>query len=305
METGVILQQMAVILILVLIGVFLQRKGIVNEDMRKRLSWIVVNITNPLTLVSVVLGGEISMKHSEFLTGLFVCSGMYVVLCVLGELFPRILKTRNEEESRCYRVATVYGNTGFMGIPIATALFGGNEMIYVIICNILFLFFFYSHGISVLQKEKSGFQIKNLLNPGIIMATAGLFIYWFGVQLPPLVVSVVTYTGNPTIFLSMVLLGASLSSSPIGKSFFDKRIWGFILIRMVALPVGLALLLRLRGAGEEMVRAYCLMMALPVGNLPLIQAEKEGRDSSYISRVILITTLVSFITVTLLMSVLF
>ena len=46
----------------------------------------------------------------------------------------------------------------------------------------------------------------------------------------------------------------------------------------------------------------CLMGAVPVGNLPMIQAEKIGEDTTTLSSGIAVTTVISGVTITLLIS---
>lgn len=305
MEPTLILQQMCVILILVMIGVFLYRKKILNDAVTKNLSWIIVNICNPATLLSMVTSGHITTTHRDFLIGFILCAMLYGFLCLFGIAMPKLLNVRSAEQKLYYNVITVYTNTGFMGIPLAKAILGDNEMIYVIICNIIFSLVFYSHGIHVLQTHKEKFRVRNLINPGIVMALFALVVYWFGIQLPVLAVNVITYTGNPTVFLSMILLGASLAKQPFLENLKDTRLWIFVVIRMIVFPIALVWFLRTIGIDESAVKAYCLMMALPIANIPLIQSEKEGRDTAFLSKAIMVTTVVSFVTVTFIMSILF
>ncbi len=305
MEPSVILQQMGVILILVLIGVFLSRKNILNDTVTKNISWIIVNVCNPAAILSMVTGGDITTTHGDFTVGLVLCVLLYIFLCVFGMAMPYILRIRPEEQKRYYSVITVYTNTGFIGIPLAKALLSSNEMIYVIICNIIYTISFYSHGVHLLSTKKVRFRIQNLMNPGIIMAIFALVIYWFDFKLPELAVSAITYVGNPTVFLSMILLGASLARQPFFDNLKDGKLWEFIAVRMIVFPVVFVLFLRAVGVSDPAIRAYCLMMALPIGNLPLIQSEKEGRDTTFLSKAIMVTTVVSFLTVTFLMSILF
>jgi predicted permease len=305
MDAVVILQQMCVILILVVIGIWLYKIKILNDTVTKNLSWMIVNICNPMTLLAMVTGGTITTTHGDFTTGLILCVLLYGFLCLFGMAMPHILHIRDAEQKLYYNIITIYTNTGFMGIPLAKALLSDNEMIYVIICNILFTLVFYSHGIQLLSAKKEAFRIRNLINPGIIMAVLAILIYWFNIHLPNVAVSVITYAGNPTVFLSMILLGASLAKQPILENMKDAKLWLFIAIRMLAFPVALVLFLRAAGIDGASVRTYCLMMALPIANIPLIQSEKEGRDTTFLSKAIMMTTVVSFITVPFIMSILF
>jgi predicted permease len=82
----------------------------------------------------------------------------------------------------------------------------------------------------------------------------------------------------------------------------DAKLWVFILVRLVAVPALAVLILRSVGAADEMVRTFCLMCAVPVGNLPMIQAEKIGERTDILSRGIIVTTVFSFISITAFMS---
>ena len=80
-------------------------------------------------------------------------------------------------------------------------------------------------------------------------------------------------------------------------------LWLYIAVRMVLVPVATVLVLKGIGAPEDMVRTFCLMCAVPVGNLPMIQAEKTGERTDVLSRGIIVTTVFSFLSITVLMSV--
>ena len=73
---------------------------------------------------------------------------------------------------------------------------------------------------------------------------------------------------------------------------------------MVVLPVIIAVVLHMLKFDKVTVLALCLMAAMPVGNLPLIQAEKTGQDTELLSSAITVSTVVSLVTITILMSVL-
>ena len=76
-----------------------------------------------------------------------------------------------------------------------------------------------------------------------------------------------------------------------------------VAFRMTLIPVAAALILRALGFDPVTVLAVCLVASMPVGNLPLIQAEKTGEDTQILSSAITVSTIMSLITITALMSV--
>jgi predicted permease len=126
----------------------------------------------------------------------------------------------------------------------------------------------------------------------------------FGIILSAARTRTVQYIGNATVFLSMALLGVNIARSDVFSHIKDARIWAYIVLRLVLLPVCIALVLHSFSFDPAATLGMCLMAAVPVGNLPMIQAEKIGEDTTLLSSAIAVTTAVSMITITLIVSVL-
>lgn len=297
----IVLRQMSMIAVLVIIGIVLEKKKVLSEQGTKVISKLVVDICNPVLIVSTILTGNITVTHKEFLSGVGVAAVIYAVFILIGTLLPGIIGIKKDER-KFYSLMSIYGNVGFLGIPVAKALLSENAMLYVIICNVFYCLLFYTHGIITLSSGKEKMDLKKLLSPGVIMSILALLIFWFDLKLPEVVVKTADYIGSPTVFLSMVLLGASVSRSNFIRDMKDAKLWIFILVRLVMVPALAVLILRSAGAADEMVRTFCLMCAVPVGNLPMIQAEKIGERTDILSRGIIVTTVFSFISITAFMS---
>lgn len=297
----IVLRQMSMIAVLVIIGIGLEKKKVLNEQGTKVISKLVVDICNPVLIVSTILTGNITVTHEEFLSGVGVAAVIYAVFILIGTLLPKIIGIKKDER-KFYSLMSIYGNVGFLGIPVAKALLSENAMLYVIICNVFYCLLFYTHGIITLSSGKEKMDIKKIFSPGVIMSILALLIFWFDLKLPEVVVKTVEYIGSPTVFLSMVLLGASVARSNFIKDMKDAKLWIFILVRLVVVPALAVIVLRTVGAVDEMVRTFCLMCAVPVGNLPMIQAEKTGERTDILSRGIIVTTVFSFISISAFMS---
>ncbi len=302
------LQQMGVICILVAIGFFLEKKNVIDSLTSKKLSAIVVDVCNPAMILASILGGNITAGHADLINAIILGAVFYAVLVVIGIIMPHILRVERDKR-KFYNLMCVYTNTGFLGIPVAKAILPANAIIYVIVINVFYSLFFYTHGLTVLgngpedEGKKKENPLKHIINPGTIMAIFALVVFWFNLELPPIIANTVEYVGNATVFLSMTMLGVSIARSNILKRIGDVRIWVFIVLRLVIFPVIVVLLMHVLGFDKTATLGIALMAAVPVGNLPMIQAEKKGMDSTILSTAVAITTTVSLITITALIAV--
>lgn len=309
MSLSVTLQQMGVICILVAIGIYLNHKGVVDGLTSKRLSTIVVDICNPALIMASILSGNITATHRDLITAAMLGIAFYVIVIAMGLFLPLLLKA-SPDKRHFYNLMTVYTNIGFLGIPVARAILPGNAILYVIVCNVMYSLLFYTHGVTVLNSPHKGegqrnflSDLKKLLNPGTIMAILSLVVFWFQITPPPILANTIEYVGNATVFLSMTLLGVSIARSNLMEAAKDLRIWGYILLRMILLPVGIVLVMRSLRFDAVPTLTMGLMAAMPVGNLPMIQAAKIGEDTKLLSCAIAVTTAVSIGTITILMTV--
>lgn len=296
-----ILQQMAVILILVSIGIFLCRRGVTDKLTSKQLSTIVMDVCNPALILASILSGDITAGPFDVLIALGLGAIFYAILVILGFVLPGILRV-GPDRKRIFNMMVVYTNTGFIGIPVARAILPPNAMIYVVVINVLYSLLFYTHGVMILSGKKGKPDLKKVFNPGTIMAILSLVIFAFGIKLPDFLSSTISYIGNATVFLSMTLLGAAIYRSNIREGFKDKKIWAYVVIRMILVPVLIYSLFTLMNVNDTAVLALSLMACVPIGNLPLIQAEKMGEDTSTLSLAIAVTTVISLFTITAMMS---
>ena len=310
MSISVTLQQMGMIFILVAIGIFLYKRGVVDNVTSKKLSTLVVDVCNPALIMGSILSGNITATHKDLLIAAGLGAFFYGFLILLGFVIPLILRVKRDDR-KFYNLMTVYTNTGFLGIPVAKAILPANAILYVIVINIFYSLLFYTHGMFILGKGKTEQEnngkkkhpLLNLISPGTIMSILSLVVFWFHLELPPILGNTIEYVGGATIFLSMTLLGVFIARSKIASSLKNVRIWIYILIRMIIIPVVVFFLMRALSFDNTATLAMCLMASVPVGNLPMIQAEKIGENTDILSSGIAVTTLVSGVTITVFMSV--
>ena len=322
MSITVVLQQMIMIFILIGVGMILYKKEMLSESTSKQISGIIVNVTNPALLICSAFGDGPKVSLRELGTALVIFMIVYAILLAAAFLIPHILRAEKAYHYS-YQMLTVFGNVGFIGIPLASAVLGTESLIFVSIYNLLYNILIYTFGISVLQKaaarqlaaavgDKTNTQTdrtavsdthvsssrwKKIINAGTISAAATIILYLADLPVPNIVPSTLTYMGQSTTLLSMLVLGASVAQMALKDIFTHARLYGFVLIRQILIPIGCVMLFRLFINDALILNTLALMLAVPAGNLPLMLSKQLHVEGETISRGIILSTLLSLVTI--------
>ena len=134
MNTLIVFQQMLVIFILIAVGFGLYKKGVITDAGSKLLSFLVVNVTNPALILSSVFEDNPSVTRQDVMIMVLVAAVIYAVLILLGWILPKLFRVPAVEQ-KFYTMMAVYANTGFIGIPVVSAVLGTQALIYVTVFN--------------------------------------------------------------------------------------------------------------------------------------------------------------------------
>ena len=303
MDITLVISQMCVMLIIILIGYTMFRKNRLSNLSSAHISGLVVNICNPATFLCSAFDKEAAITVGELLYALFITILVYAVLILAGFAMPILVRAKKEERYM-YHFLTVYGNVGFLGIPLVAAVLGGNALAYVSINCVVFNLLFYTSGVGIIKKkagEKASAGVKEFLakiiNIGTVSSLLTILLYLVDFRLPTVISDTVSYAGRATTFLSMIVLGVSVAQIPFKELFSHKEDYWFIALRMLLLPVGCVLLLKLFVADSLLLGTLALLLAVPCGNLPLMCSREHGLSADTLARTIVLTTLVSVITI--------
>lgn len=300
MSVTVVLEQMIIILILILTGMFLYRKKMLSEVTSGQISGIIVNVTNPAMLICSAFDDSPKLSAHELLIGLCVFLLSYAVLVLFAYLIPWILRIP-EHARYSYKMLTIFGNVGFIGIPLASAVLGSGSLIFVSLSNLVYNLLLYTYGMAVLKKAAKSESKENILNKiinaGTISALFTIIFYLCDFNVPAIISSSLTYAGRTTTFLSMLVLGVSVAQMSPKDIFSHPKLYAFVLIRQIMLPIGFTLLLRQFLQEPLILNTAALMLSVPAGNMPLMLSKQLHIDESTISQGIILTTILSLVTI--------
>ncbi len=301
MSAPIVFGQMMIIFALMLIGMMLCKAGIIERKASKYFSAMVVNICAPaLTIVSVLNQSDRSSSGSTLIKFGILSFITYIVLIVLGYIFLVLLRPERKRRAD-YQLMTIYGNCGFIGIPVASALIGPQSLIYVAIFNLCYNLFVYTYGTWLIISTEGNIdlatQLRKMLNPGTMSCIVALIIFSFEIKVPVLVYNFLNYAGQPATLLSLVVIGMSLADMKPVELVNDLSFFIFTILRFVVFPIIYILVTKSFITDIMMRSTMALMIAVPVGNIPAMMRAQYGQDDSFLAKGTVITTTLSVITI--------
>ena len=312
--------EMVVIFILILMGFILYRRGKINTGNARACSILVSTLCSPALQLNAAIETEGRLAPSIFYSALGIAILVYAILIAASYVICLVMK-KPRKDWYVFQMLTVYGNTGFIGFPVCLAVLGRTSLIYASINNLVFGILIYTYGMLILRRAKrmqesgtdedgSGMpagaedprgifdSIKPMLNTGTLAAILSVFIYLLDPQLPHIAESVISYTAGATVFLSMTVLGCTVAAAPLKDLFLGSRsMYLFLLIRMLVLPVGIVLLLKVFIRDPLLLGTTAIMVSLPGGNLPLMLCKQMGLEERELSRGIILSTMFCIVTI--------
>lgn len=319
-ENMIILQQMLVLFLVMLAGFFAEKKGVLDEDACKKVSWIVVNIANPSMILASV-SGDSRIQPEELAVTVLVALAIFACLIGLAAVLPGLLGVDRSQRG-VYRVMTVFSNIGFMGFPLLSALYGKGSLLYAALFVLIYNVLIYTYGILCLDQDSAerrkarmkmqtdgqdsapdprdaessgGFLdvIKKIINVGVLSAVGALILYFGNIRLPDIFTQTFDMFSDLTAPLSMMVIGASFGQMPFRELVTDVRLLIFSGIKLLLIPIGSMWVLS-RFIDNPILLGVCLVvLATPVGSMSAMLAKQYDCDSELASRGVAVTTLLS------------
>lgn len=295
-----LLGKMAVLFSFMIIGYFCYKRKYMTKEAAGVISFIVLNIACPAMIISGTVNREGDIPGGLMPT-VIAATIMYAVLIVIAVFLPLLLRVEKKDRG-VYRLMTIFSNIGFMGFPVAQAMFGDASIMYVTIFQIPYNLLIYSYGIYILtsnQEGASGFQWKKMINIGMISAILAIVLYVFDWKVPAFIGEATESLGAMTAPLSMIVIGIALAQIPLRSLFTDVRLLFFTAVKLLLIPILGMLVCKRIVEDEILLGVLMIMLSVPVGSMTAMLAEQYGGDTELTSKGVALTTLLSVVTIPL------
>jgi predicted permease len=290
----------APVYILVFIGMFLKRKGLVTPEFISVGSTLVYKVTMPLLLFLAIgkadLRTDVDPNTIVFYTVAVICSILIFSLIAKLSLRP--------EHQPVFVQGAFRGNHGIIALALTISIYSdsgltlGSAMVAVaaVLNNALSPIVFIAFG-SRLGLTAISFVKQVFFNPMVIGVVAGITKSLLGFQLFEPVDKALTQLASISLPVALLCIGASLSlgsfKSRDGFIALQTSLAKLVWLPLVCVPLGYYLF----EFTEIELGILFIFFAVPTAAVSYILAEVSGSDAALASNIVVLTTFLSLFTI--------
>ena len=303
MNFTALLIKIGIFAILLVLGNFMARKKIISECFAKDTSKLMLNVFIVASIINSVLGERPNITTAEMWKAVLVLSICTVIIYATGFIASRFFKKESNVAQTEVIISVI--NSLFVGLPVVGALCGGEATFYIGLSCLPYNLVLFTYATGRLRGGKGKISLKEILTPPLIAAVISMVIFLVNRPMPRFFTELVGSVAGATTPLSMLLIGATLGNVNFKELVKDRRIYIISAIRLIIVPLLAYFVLKPFVINEVLLLCCVVLAGCPTGMIVTPLSIKYGYDPQYSSRMIASTTILSFITVPILVYILF
>lgn len=280
-------------------GFILSKMNVIDEHQSKGISSVIINLTWPCLIV-ISLQQDFSRELCINM-GILACA-MVAAIGIAFILAKGASRLMRMDTSKTYLMMfmLMFGNTGFMGIPVCNVLYGGEGTFYAALVDCVQDIFIFTAGLIMIEKSTGrhiSLGIRHFLTPGFASIVIGLILFVCGITLPQVISVPMETISSATSPLAMLVVGYQLGKVNFREMIGDMRLYVLSFLRLIAIP--LFFLISLKIIFPEMTlltKALIVEMATPVAACTTIYTQQYDGDVGFATKGVMLSTVLSIIT---------
>ncbi|MGO9611764.1 MAG: AEC family transporter [Dissulfurispiraceae bacterium] len=296
-----ILLRFALVILLGVIFRHLNIRGLDKDSVRPTLNALVFNLFLPALCIESLYSSTIDLDTMlvPVVAGLTTITTMTVALVVYAVLGSRIPMTRQEKGALL--ISATFGNVVYLGLPVLTGLYGDGAAKYALFYDLFAatpLLWFVSASLAARDGEigrvamRDSFKTIASLPPvwGILI---GIALKSANVVVPQFLLKSLGMLGSLAVPLMIFSIGLSFSLPKVRHA---SLLIPAIMIKLAVAPFIAFTVAALLGMKGHALASCMVEGAMPTMVLSLLIASRFGFDESLSALAIVITTVISFFT---------
>lgn len=289
--------QVFILYVIVAVGFIADKLHVFTEKTARASNDLLFYIVTPCVIINSFLSTSFTKATASGFAIAICCS---VVAHIVGIAFAApLFNNKEDKNSVVFKYACIYGNLGYMALPLANAVLGETGVFYCSGGVIVFNTLSFTHGIWLINKGNKDikFNIKTLiLNPGVISVIIGLPLFLLSVKLPSVVQQPISFIASMNTPLAMLFFGTYLANTDLKTMFKVKEQYIIMLVRLICVPLVIMGVCKIFSLNEVLTTACMISAAAPSANNTVMFSAKYGKDTALASKIVALNSFVSIIT---------
>ena len=306
-EFIIMLRNVLIFVALAIPGYILVKGKLLKPEQSGVLSKLLMYLALPFMIFSGVVNNLTLDADSLLMLGVVALLGMGVVLFMFFVSTPLVKMEKDKKVKGMMRFCAVFANNGFLGIPLAVAVFGSDSPVFtvLIVLNIINNVLMYTLGAYLTTGDKDNISVKKaFLNPVLVAFVLGCVCNLLGVaKAVPEVITFSNHFSSIVTPVSMTVIGMKLGAISFKTLFSSGKLYYVAFLKLILFPVAVtAAMLALKLVPwnlpvDSIILGIFVAFSMPTAGLAATFADEFGGDTENAVIYTLGTTVLSVLTI--------
>ena len=280
MDFSAFLNTVITMFVILIAGYVLGKMEVISASASKNLSKLIITIGQPAMIINALTDKKYSPENLKLaLISSLLALVMHILMALIS--YVACIKIKDMNKRKVTEFAMVFGNIGFLGIPVLGALFPENGAFvasyFVVVFNILL----WVIGLGIIARKRDDVKLtlkKVLINKGTVPSVLGFLIFMIPAVYPQFTVPSFaamsfSYLASLCTPISMLIIGALLSRSKIKWMFSSAKVYYLCLFKLIIIPLIFCVVMKLLGFSSFWILFITAISAMPSASSTSMFAE--------------------------------
>ena len=298
-----LLSMIATLFVLLAVGFVAGKCNIIDGIASKRLSALILKVAQPALIIESLIGMDYTRENLLLgLEALALGFGVHAFMAVVA--YVACVKFKKLDERKITEFALVFGNCGFIGIPIMRSMYGDVGAFMTSFFIVSFNLLIWSWGISILARKRDDIKLtprKIFFNFGSVPSIIGFILFIIpaflpNFKLPDFALTSISYVGSLCTPVSTMIIGALLSTRTVKQIFGSGKVYYLCAFKLIIIPLLVCVLMKLLGFSEMWILFGTAITSMPSATAVSMQAELYDISPGYSAQCVGTSSLLSVAT---------
>lgn len=288
--------------LIIVLGVVLVKLKIAGEHWSPVLNAYALKVGFPALIFSALSGADLQLSSQLPLitANSALLIGLFLIAWIAGKAMR--LSSKN---FRTLFICLGFGNVAYLGIPTLVQILGEGILPIASLIVAVYLFWFFTVGIGVLDYSESGhgkgtlrkIVISLIENPLLIAVVLGLLAGGLSLEVPSMIDKAIAMVAASVTPVVLIVIGLFIGKSRFGSLERWLPVFAFSIMTLMVIPGLFYFGILLLGFSPLQFTSSILEAAMPLAITPFALADAYSLNKGLIARSIVLSTILSVVTI--------